>query len=357
MRKERTTRKWILGAALLLSLLLLAGLLTACKGKDIVSLARLDKGDLYVTDKYGNSVMVADAGRFLSVLKKAERIKAGTGDSVDLTRATHYLWTGQERVYYDWENKQAIVVDAKGNKTVFSVDLRDLLLAIPGLPPVITEGTASNPAIASGFDEISKVDSPSAAVFKTGDGAIVMVAAGKKPSGGYTMSLENAKVGLGGVVELTVRLNPPAGPATAQISYPYLELSLEKYADLEVTLVYTEDGSERYEKVNLAVVEPGQEIVVFKPYRGALLTERVQMYGFARWDLGAFMVTVHDGHSVLGSKEVKVTHSLPAGAPEPTWSAFNFMMDLHQAGSPSGMVEFAKGGNILVRIPVSFGGK
>ncbi|MGI6663320.1 MAG: Gmad2 immunoglobulin-like domain-containing protein [Bacillota bacterium] len=358
MRMRSGTRIWASRAALIVSLILLATAMTACRGKDIVSLAKLDKGDLYVADKYGNSVMVGNPRDFLDVLKKAERVKgSGIEGSVDLSRFSHTLWSGQEKVYYDWENKQAVVVDSKDNKTVFSVDLHSLLLAIPGLPPVISEGPGGDPAITSGFTEISKVDTPSAAVFRSGDKAIVMVAAGKRPTGGHTMSLENAKVGIGGVVELTVRLNPPAGPADDAISYPYLELSLAKYVDLEITLVSTVDGRDRPERVNLAVVEPDQEIVVFRPGRGALLTERVQMYGFAKWDVGSFTVTVHDGHSVLGSKTVKVTHSLRAGAPVPTWGAFNFTMDLQPAKSPSGMVEFAKGNNILARVPVSFGGK
>ncbi|HHY44796.1 MAG TPA: protease complex subunit PrcB family protein [Firmicutes bacterium] len=358
MRKTSGTRTWTFKAVLLVALIFLAAAMTACKAKDIVSLAKLDKGDLYVADKYGNSVMVGNPRDIIDVLKKAQKVKGGSaGDSFDPSKASHTLWSGQEKVYYDWDSKQAVVVDSKGNKTVFSVDLNNLLLAIPGLPPMITEGPGGDPAITSGFAEISKVDAPSAAVFRTGDKAIVMVAAGKRPTGGYTMSLEDVSVGIGGVVELTVRLNPPSGPADDAITYPYLELSMAKYVDLEITLISTVDGRERPERVNLAVVEPEQEIVVFKPDRGALLTERVQMYGFAKWDVGSFTVTVHDGHSVLGSKTVKVTHSLRAGAQAPTWGAFNFIMDLQPAKSPSGMVEFAKGSEVLVRVPVSFGGK
>jgi hypothetical protein len=358
MGKNVSAWTWASKAILLVSLMLLAVALASCRAKDIVSLAKLDKGDLYVGDKYGNSIVVGNPADFLSVLKKAERVRdSAIEESTDRPKHSHTLWSGQEKVYYDWESKRAVVVDSKDKKTVFSVDLRDLLLGIPGLPPPIVEGPGDDPAISSSFAEISKVDIPSAAVFRSGDKAIVMVAAGKRPTGGYTMSLEDARVGAGGVVELTVRLDPPPGKADDVITYPYLELSLAKYVDVEVTLISTVDGRERPERVNLAVVEPDQQIVVFKPDRGSLLTERVHMYGFAKWDVGSFTVTVHDGHSLLGSMAVKVTHSLPAGAPEPLWSAFGFAMDLQRATKPSGTVEFAKGNEILTRIPVSFGGK
>jgi hypothetical protein len=357
---RRTNSIWIRAsrAVLLLSVIFFAMAIPACRAKDIVSLANLDKGDLYVADKYGNTVMVGNPADFLAVLKKAGRVKdKNIAGSIDLAECSHTLWAGQEKVYYDWDNKTAVVVDSKGNKTAFSVDLASLLLGIPGLPPPITEGPGDDPAISASLADLSKVDVPSAAVFKSDDKAVVMVAAGKRPTGGYTISLENARVGTGGIVELTVRLTAPSGAADDVVTYPYLELSLARSSDVEVTLVSTVDGRDRPERVNLAVVEPNQEIVVFKPDRGSLLTERVQMYGFAKWDLGSFTVTVRDGNSVLGSKDVKVTHSLPAGAPEPTWGAFNFFMDLGRATGPSGTVEFTKGSQILARVPVSFGGK
>jgi hypothetical protein len=358
MKKTNSTRTLVYRAVLLFCVILLASAVSACKPKDIVSLAKLDKGDLYVGDEFGNTVMVGNPADFLSALKKAERVKdSAVAGSVDLAQSSHTIWSGQEKVYYDWENKLAVVVDAKGQKTAFSVDIQDLLLGVGGLPPRITIGPGNDPAVSGSFSDISRVDVPSAAVFRSGDKAIVMVAAGKRPTGGNTMSLEDARVGSGGAVELTVRLDAPSGGADDVITYPYLELSLARYAEVQVTLISTVDGREKAERVNLAVVEPGQQIVVFKPDRGSLLTERVQMYGFADWDLGSFTVTVRDANGVLGSKDVMVTHSLPAGAPEPAWGAFNFYMDLLRAGSPSGTVEFSKGGQILTRVTVSFGGK
>lgn len=345
-------------AVLLLSVILLAAAVSACGAKNIVSLAKLDKGDLYVGDRYGNQVMVGNPVDFVKVLKEAKKVTdANLISSIDLAQASHTLWSGQNKVYYDWENKLMIFVDSKQSKTVFSADLHSLLLAVQGLPPRITEGPGNDPAITGSFADIAKVDTPSAAVFQSGDKALVMVAAGEKPTGGYTMTLENAKIGTGGTVQLTVRLNAPAGAATTVISYPYLELSLAKYADVEVTLITTSGGKDTVERVNLAVVEPDQNIVVFKPDRGSLLTERVRMYGFAKWDLGSFTVTVEDGHNVLGRKDVKVSHSLPPSASTPVWGSFDFHMDLQRATSPSGTVEFTKGSETLARVPVSFGGK
>jgi hypothetical protein len=358
VKLTNSIKSWASRAVLLLSVIVLAAAVSACGGKNLVSLAKLDKGDLYVGDKYGNAVMVGNPTEFLNALKEAKKV--GDKDvvgSADPAEASHTLWSGQEKVYYDWDNKQAILVDSKGNKTVFSVDLHSLLLGIPGLPPRIAEGPSGDPAISESVGEISKVDTPSAAVFQSGDKSLIMIAAGKRPTGGYTMTLEDAKVGPGGVIQLTVRLTAPSGPADTAISYPYLELSLAKKVDVEVTLISTVNGRDVIEPVNLAVVEPGQQIIVFKPDRGSLLTERVRMYGFAKWDLGSFTVTVEDGHNVLGSINIKVTHSLPAGAPKPSWTAFDFAMDLDRATSPSGTVEFSKGTETLARVPVSFGGK
>lgn len=357
MEFRDSVKSWISRGALLLSAIILTAAVSACGGKNIVSLAKLDKGDLYVGDKYGNAVMVPNPDDFLKALKEAKKVTdKNVTESIDLTQSSHTLWSGQEKVYYDWENKYAVFADSKQNKSVFSVDLHSLLLSVQGLPPRIIEGPGNDPAITGSFAEIAKVDTPASAVFRSGDKALVMVAAGKKPTGGYTMTLENAKVGAGGTVQLTVRLKAPTAGADTVISYPYLELSLAKYSDVEVTLVTTSGGKDTMERVSLAVVEPDQDIIVFKPDRGSLLTERVQMYGFAKVSLGSFTVTVEDGHNVLGAKEVRVTNSMPAGA-APKWARFDFYMDLDRATSPSGTVEFTKGSETLARISVSFGGK
>lgn len=358
MKYSGSTRSWVSKTLLLATVIALAAAVSACGGKNIVSLANLDKGDLYVGDKYGNAVMIGKAENFLGALKEAKKITdKKVVDSADTAQASHMLWSGKEKVYYDWENKRAVYVDSKKNKTVFAVDLQSALLGVKGLPPRITEGPGNDPAVSKSFSTISKVDTPSAAIVRSGDKALVMVAAGKKPSGGYTMALESAKIGTGGVVQLTVRVKAPAGPASTAVSYPYLELSLAKYSDVEVTIVTASGGKDAVEHVNLAVVEPNQDVIVFKPDRGSLLTERVRMYGFAKVSLGSFVVTVEDGHNILGRKEVKVTHSVPVGGEEPTWVYFDFEMDLERATSPAGIVEFSKGKQNITRVPVSFGGK
>lgn len=343
--------RWNRRIAALLFVAILAASLSACRKKDIVALAGLDKGDLYVGDVFGNSAMVGNREDFLAALVAATRVTSGTEASLDLSKASHTLWSGAEKIHYNWENKHLIYVDKKGNKTVFAADLHSLLLGIASLPPRIVQGPGADPAISAAIADISRVANPSAALFKTSDGASLLVAGGMRPTAGYQVTLDGAKVGADGTVQVTARLVAPKGPADVVITHPYLELSLAKFVDVEVTLI-TPGSPDLVERLPLAVVLPDQEIIVYKPDRGSLLTERIRVYGFAKRDLGSFTIAIEDGHDVLGRKEVSLT-----GSTEDIWAYFDFEMDLRRATSPSGMVDFSKGGETLARIPVSFGGK
>ena len=110
-------------------------------------------------------------------------------------------------------------------------------------------------------------------------------------------------------------------------------------------------------QVPVAVVEEGQNIILLRPERGSILTERVKMTGFARVWEASFIVEVEDGHNVLGIKQVTASEGAPG------WGKFEFWMDLEPATSPYGTIIFvtysAKDGSRIeeLKVPVGFGGK
>ncbi len=69
MKNTNSTRTLVYRAVLLFCVILLASAVSACRPKDIVSLAKLDKGDLYVGDEFGNAWFVNDPADILSALK------------------------------------------------------------------------------------------------------------------------------------------------------------------------------------------------------------------------------------------------------------------------------------------------
>jgi hypothetical protein len=336
--------------------LALALVLSGCGAKDLVSLAKLDKGDLKVSDRYGNQVKVANPADFLKAIKEAKKLTdASSLQWANPDQASHIISAGSGNVYYDWENKYLFHVDGS-KKTVYSADLQQLLLGLSDLPPRITVGSGNDPKITGSFADLAKVTLPSAALFKSGDKALLMVAAGERATGGYTMELEKAQMNKDGSLGLTVRLRAPSGTPPAGVSYPYLEISVAKYMNVDVRIVTASSGGDVIERANTAVVPVDGNVILFKPDRGALLTERVRVYGFARLpeDQG-LTILVEDGHYVLGSRDVPLSKRSPA------WSYFDFEMDLKQATNPSGMViaERRTVGKTVeeLQVPVSFGGK
>lgn len=337
---------------LLIALLALSIFATGCGAKDLVSLAGLDKADLYVGDRYGNRVKVENPDEFLEAFKSARFVK-DPKDARSEIEAEYVFYSGESKVYYDAKGKYLMFVD-KGKRSVYAANIDALLAQVSGLPPAITPGF-DDEEIAEWLETLSQVDQPAALVFRRGGGAVLAVMAGQRSQDGYKMNLENVSYSMG---ELTVdlRLVPPEGGAQTA-SYPVATFTLSEYADLNVRLVQSGTGGDDLIQVPVAVVEEGQNIILLRPERGSILTERVKMTGFARVWEASFIVEVEDGHNVLGIKQVTASEGAPG------WGKFEFWMDLEPATSPYGTIIFvtysAKDGSRIeeLKVPVGFGGK
>jgi hypothetical protein len=354
MRVNNYRRSWF---TISIAFIFLITFLAGCGPKDLVSLANLSGEDLSISDKYGNTVRLLNADEFINAFKKAE-VAPNANAAKSETNADYVFRSGGNKVYYDADGKYLIFVDANQKKTVYSADLSGLIAGVRGLPPTVKEGTNLDPDLSPIFSDISRVKEPVAAQYDLDNKTLLMVAAGEKSTGGYTMKVDDVAVGTDGALVITVRVDEPAGNATQALTYPYLEILIpETNLDVDVRLVTTGPTGDNIEHVNLAVVEPEQNVILFKPERGALLTERVTMFGFARVFEGAFTVEVEDGHYILGRKNVQAEEGAPG------WGYFEFTMDLQQASSPHGMIivstTSAKDGSRVEEliVPVAFGGK
>lgn len=342
----------------LLSMLIISLLLSGCAQKDLVSLAKLTGKDFTLEDRYGNTVNLLDAEEFLAAMKGA-KIAPNPKDAKSEVLADYVLIMDGTRIYYDQDGKFLVYVGPNQKKTVYSADLDALLSKIDSLAPSVREGVDLVPDLSSIVSRISKIKEPAAAKFDLGDQTLLMVASGEKSTGGYTMELDDLSVGTDGSYIVTVRLKAPkeGDEVTTALTYPYLEvLFADTDLDLDVRLVTSTASGDKVEHVSLAQVKPGQNVILFKPERGALLTERVSMFGFASIFEGNFDIEVEDGHYILGRKNVQTE-----GAPK--WGYFEFTMDVGQASSPHGMVivssTSSKDGSRIEEliVPVAFGGK
>ncbi|HHW26062.1 MAG TPA: protease complex subunit PrcB family protein [Firmicutes bacterium] len=341
--------------AALLALALLTVLLSACKAKDIVALAGLDKSGLRVGDRFGNKVSVPNAEEFLAAMKEAKVVSKPNPEDVKPETLADYIFTsGEGKVYYDYDGKYLIHVDKNQKKTVYSCDLTSLLEGVPGLPPRISVGLNQDSSISPMLAELSKVKMPSAALFEAPGKSVLMVAAGEKPTGGYVMSLDGVTY-TNGTLIVKVRLTNPANPTDTVLSYPYIELGIYGQPDVEVQLISQGSSGDKVEHVSLGRVAQGQNVIMLHPERGALLTERVRITGFARVPDGTFTIEVQDANYILGKKTVNVTERAP------DWGYFEFDMDLISASSANGLVVIyrTEGGRRVEEliVPVSFGGK
>lgn len=341
------------GLTSLLAFILIALALPACKSKDLVSLAGIDASDLYLADKYGNKVRISDGVDFLKALEAAKRL-----DDPDVakseTEADYVFISQDQKVYYETEGKHLIFVDKNQKKTVYSGDLGTLIAKVPGLPPLVKVRPIDGLEGKSWTTELSRAKEPAAMLFQSGTSCGLLVSAGERPSGGYTMDLEKVSLDPSGLTVIKIRLTAPLGPATVGVDHPKLELWVDGNPEIAVQMVAATKDGEKVEHVSLARVVPEQNVIAVRPERGSLVTEVVKMAGFARSTVDSFVVEVEDGHYVLGKKTVRITEN------ESDWRYFEFTMDLQPASSPNGMVIFSRpGGAGLTEllIPVSFGGK
>lgn len=342
-------KRWPL---LLIAVLALCVFATGCGAKDIVSLAGLDKADLYVGDRYGNKVKVENPEEFLKEFKSAKFVK-DPKDVRSEIEAEYVFYSGDSKVYYDARGKYLMFIE-KGKKNVYSADIDALLGKVSGLPPAVTPGFQDD-EISEWLSGMSHVGQPAALLFDRGDQAILAVMAGQRPREGYQMILENVSYS-SGEVTVDIRLVPPEAGADVD-SFPFAGFSLSRKADVNVRLIEPGTSGDDLVHVPVSVVEEGQNMILLRPERGSILTERVKMVGFARVFEANFIVEVEDGHNVLGIKQVTASEGAPG------WGHFEFWMDLEPATSPYGTIIFvtysAKDGSRIeeLKIPVGFGGK
>jgi len=90
------------GLAALVVLVLLTVFLVACKAKDVVSLAGLDKSGLRVSDRFGNKVSISNAEEFLATMKEAKVVSKPENVKSE-TEADYILTSGEGKVYYDYD--------------------------------------------------------------------------------------------------------------------------------------------------------------------------------------------------------------------------------------------------------------
>lgn len=347
--------RFVKGTGKLLLLVLFLVFLSGCSSKNLVSLAGIDKSDVWVSDRFGNKVQVEDSTTLLNALKNAKLVKDPQGVRKE-TEAEYIITSDGSKVYYDSLGKYLIFVDKNQKKSIYSADLTEALAGIQGLAPNIRWSSDLDAYLSPEFVQLAKVERPSAILFERGTNNILMVSAGSKPSGGYTMTVEGAKVTSPGVLSLTVRVIAPSGEASDVVTYPHLEVELPGEMDVEVNLVKSTDTGDKVERVGVARASEDQNIVVLWPERGALLTERVTLYGFAKAPISTFSVEIEDGHDILGKKTVDVAQRADG------WNFFEFQMNLSAPTSPHGTIICVRAdedGNRVeeVLVPISFGGK
>lgn len=335
--------------------ILIASVLVAgCGTKDLVSLSSIDKTDFWVGDRFNNKVKIENVDDFLNAFKQAKLVNDPQGVKSE-SDADYVFYSKDKRIYYDSTGKYLIFLDASGKKYIYSADLTSLLSNIQDLPPAVSKGF-DDAQIQTWADEFSKIKTPSAMLFDQGDKAILLVFAGEKPQAGYELTLDQVSFS-NNTLTVNIRLNPPKEAAAQVISYPYAGFTISKKTDVDVRLITQSTGGENIEHVPLARVSPGQNVILLNPERGAILTERIKLSGFARVPEGTFSVEVEDGHNVLGKKQATASK----GAPD--WGYFEFWMDLDQATSPYGTIIFVTqspqdGSRVEeLMVPVSFGGK
>lgn len=337
------------------AVVLLALFAASCGSKDLVSVAKLAKGDISVRDRFGNQVTVPNPDEFRKAIKSAKKV-ADPKDSGATTKADYVILNDAGMVSYDWEGKYLVYTGAGSKRQVYQGDLTTLLSGLNGLPPRIGTGKGLDAALSPSFEALSKTTGPWAAAFSSQGKQLLMITAGEVPSAGYSLELERAELSQDGSLALTARLTPPSGPAATVISYPYIELTIEGNRDVDVRLLSSGASGEKVEHVTFSKIDAGQTVLPVRPERGSLVLEYLTVAGFVKApDSGGVPVevAVADGYNVLGKKTVTA-----GGTGE--WLYFETGLDIAVPTNPYGSVMYratVDGEYVEITVPVSFSGK
>ena len=337
---------------IMIAVVCLVASLSGCKAKDIVSLSGIGKNDFYVGDRFGNKVKVDNGEEYLDILRQA-------GAAKDLSdkepgEAEYFVESGGVRIYYDSQAKTAIYIDKNQKRHVYAADLDSLISKVTGLPPSIVMGTTDS-QINAWMKDLSKVIEPTAMVFEKGEEIIVAVMAGEKSTSGNQLLLDKVSM-TSGVLKLDIRLQVPQTPSSLEPEHPYIVMTVAKDVETDIRLVHRGATGDQLVHVPVTRASQSQKVILARPEKGALLTERVRLSGFAADTIGSLTVEVEDGHDILGKMEVILTQGT-AG-----WNSFDFYIDLQPATNSFGTIIFVTtgtGGSQTeeLLVPVSFGGK
>ncbi len=183
-----------------------------------------------------------------------------------------------------------------------------------------------------------------------GDRTYLLVAWGEKPTGGYTVRVEEVARGRRGEVVL-VRLTAPqpGDVVTEALTHPF-DLVRTPRLTRPVTFAYAggftlaqdpaagggaagKPAPEEQVPPGRATVARSQNFIVFTPAPGAVLQSPVTVAGLARVFEGSFVLELEDGHNVLARQTVQTV-----GAP--AWGEFRVTLPFSPPTNPAGALLF-----------------
>lgn len=183
----------------------------------------------------------------------------------------------------------------------------------------------------------------------SGGRSYVLVAWGEKPTGGYSVRIEDVARGRRGeVVVVRLEAPKPGAAVTQAVTYPYDLVRTPRLpravvfayrGDLTLTSPLPTPGRGVEErKPEREAEETGEarsaNFVVTAPRRGEVISSPVRVTGRARVFEGAFVIEIEDGHNVLARRNVQAS----AGAPD--WGAFDVSIEFARPTSPAGAIVF-----------------
>ncbi len=186
----------------------------------------------------------------------------------------------------------------------------------------------------------------------SGGRSYILVAWGEKPTGGYTVRIEDVARGRRGEV-VVVKLDAP-GPGqsvTQAVTYPFDLVRTPRLprsavfayrGDLTLTSPLPAPGPQVEEREKRGEGAEGERaegarsenFIVTSPRPGEVIASPVRIAGRARVFEGAFTIEIEDGHNVLARRAVQAS----AGAPD--WGSFDVSVPFERPTSPAGAIIF-----------------
>lgn len=166
-----------------------------------------------------------------------------------------------------------------------------------------------------------------------GDKTWIMVAWGPKPTGGYTVDVENVHRTATGVILLSVDLRAPAPgePVTQAITYPYDLVAIEMTSD-PMAAQFGPRPTPWLPAHQEGVPLVSESVFLQEPVPGAVLEDKVKVTGAAQLFEGTYHVVLEDGHNVLLNR----LGTASAGGPD--WGVIDIEHEFDTPTSPNGLL-------------------